>query len=39
VLYAQPTARITTSHIQTPGTQVTIRLGQAPITLPGLSPP
>jgi energy-coupling factor transporter ATP-binding protein EcfA2 len=38
VLYAQPTARIsrlTTSHIETAGTQVTIRLGQAPITLPG----
>jgi hypothetical protein len=37
VLYAQPTARITrltTSHIQTAGTQVTIRLGQAPVTLP-----
>jgi hypothetical protein len=38
VLYAQPTARIsrlTTSHIETSGTQITIRFGQAPITLPG----
>jgi hypothetical protein len=37
VLYAQPTARVTrltTSHIETAGTQVKIRLGQAPITLP-----
>ena len=37
VLYAQPTARITrltTSHIEATGTQVTIRFGQAPIALP-----
>jgi len=37
VLYAQPTARISrlaTSHIESSGTQVKIRLGQVPITLP-----
>ncbi len=38
LLYAQPTARIsrlTTGHVELDGTQVRIRLGQAPITLPG----
>ncbi len=37
VLYAQPTARLarlTTSHIETTGGQISIRLGQVPVTLP-----